>query len=141
MSAKDLATAAHMSPGHLSELEQGKRNLTDSLAERLAGAVNVEMADFMRALSEIAEDLPLPSNDLSGTKVQDDVISYRAPPRQPSGQPPDDYRELAALFVKLTPKADAWKMVRDLTDSAEAGDYAAGRCARALINLLSSPES
>jgi transcriptional regulator with XRE-family HTH domain len=140
MSGKDFAIAAKMSPGHLSELEQGRRNLTDSLVQRIASAVEISVPALLEEIAEISSDLPLPSNEADANKTKDDLTPYRFTPRFHQGQPPDEYRELAMLLIKSTPKADAWKMLRQLTDAAETGDAAAARCARALLNLLSSPE-
>jgi transcriptional regulator with XRE-family HTH domain len=132
-SGKEFAAAAGMSQGHLSEIENGRRNLTEALIDRIAESVSLSPADLVDTLSSFLSADPVESPP----RFREDPSPYHYTPHiQPGLPPPDEYLELATWFVSQLPPSKAWELVRDFTALAENGDLAAARRARALIFIL-----
>jgi len=142
LSGKDLAERTSISASYISEIETGKRPLTESFAERISAAMSMSFDDLIRQLRGryIA---PATSRKLPGFEnLQKSQLSIAAGgpvavEESTPGYPTSDYRELCVSLVQTMSKPDAWELVRKFTVQAEAGDATAARCAKALINILS----
>lgn len=130
--AKDLAVAAEVSPSYISEVETDKRNLTKSLARRVAPEFAMEFEEFWEELQKIAE-LPPPDPP---QVIRDREAIYK------SGRPSDrrgkltDSEQLAVHFLQPLSKKEAFELLRKFTDQAAAGDSKGYALARALLDLL-----
>ena len=60
MTLRELAAVAHVSPGYLSELERGRKEVSSEMLAAVCGALDVSVADV---LIEAAGYMALPSVD------------------------------------------------------------------------------
>jgi transcriptional regulator with XRE-family HTH domain len=144
MLAKDLASMVSMSPGHLSELEKGKRTFTASILTRLATALEMETPDLIAKLEETSVRYPT----LSETRLRETPASppYNLPlpppePEAPQPQQENDFLVLARFLVARIPKEEAWALVNNFTAAAAAGDKDAFGKARAMLAILGEDAS
>lgn len=133
--AKDFATTIGVAPSYLSEIESGKRRLTTQLIGKTALALGKEPDEFTRILQGIHASFTMDLETDSSTTLREEPAQYY--PRQNIPTPSNEHRELSVWLVSIMPKPEAWKLLRTLTDSAEAGDPVAARCAKALLEILS----
>lgn len=141
LNGKTLAIEAGMSQGHLSELETGKRQLTEALTARLATALGMTPDEFLARLNEISLDTASREDALRDSVVQSPVTPYRIGKPESEALPPDgDAWLLARHFVADLERQNAFDLVHHFTRQAAAGDTSAFRKARALLAILSSSE-
>jgi hypothetical protein len=137
-SGKDFAAIAGMSQGHLSEVEQGRRNLTAALITRLAAGLEISEPDLIAKLSEM---MPAVQPEPESPVMREEPAVYRTRATQTQWiSEVDECRALTKYLMRALPKSEVWKLVHQLTDAAEAGDLLAGKCAKTLLVLLSEPE-
>lgn len=145
MLAKDLANRAAMSPGHLSELEKGKRPLTAAVISRLATALEMEPPDLIAELEDTSVRYPTLSESRLRETPASPTYNLPFPPPDPEATPPpqqeNDFLVLARFLVAQIPREKAWALVNDFTAAAAAGDKDAFRKARAMLAILSEDAS
>lgn len=132
MTGKDLSVCAGISQGHISELENGRKNLTEQIAEKIAVGCGMTIDELYREFDERTEAWKPPVFAGIGASVlRDDEAVYRV------SKPNDEFRELSVSLVKKMPITEAWDLVRQFTVLAQEGDESAARCAKALLDILS----
>jgi len=134
LTGKDFSTQTGIASGHLSELENGRKNLTDALLARICTGFGLEPAALEAELEQAAITWRPPAQSLFSSPspiLMDETAEYRAPARDES------FRDLSLFLVASIEQSAAWDMVRELTLKAQAGDSKSARCAKALIEILS----
>ena len=129
-SGKEFAAMTGMSQGHLSEIETGRRKLTDALVERIAAAVKMQPDDLLDQLDSLSGA----NADPESIYLRDDTPTYNArvtPP--PTLIPPDYIHDLAEIMLEEMASSDRAALLRKLTESAIVGDQRASRAARGLL--------
>lgn len=140
ISAKELAGNIGVSASYLSEIETGKRPLTEAFARKVAGALKADPAEFRASLASFDSVVREPVSYRSGPlRMPPADITFNHPFTTPEPNIPDPFRELAEYFVTSMPVNAAWDLVRSLTVTAQSGDLQAARRAKALLEILSSP--
>ena len=140
---KGIAFAAKvgLSQGYISEIENGKRRLTEEVARRVAKAFGISVSEFEEELELAASPTTgqweIPTAALT---VAEEPGIYRAKARDPTEMPvPNPHESLARFFVDSMPREKAFALVRELTDQAEHGDLLAASRAQALLYILTTP--
>lgn len=128
LSGRVFSERTGISHGHVSALENGTRNLTTALKQRIGAGFNLTV----EALSEELEALRLPDERYSSV-IRDEPAIYHIRPT-----PTDDVFELADWLVRrMTPDEPA-TLIREFAEAAIRGDPRAAARARALL-LLNQP--
>jgi len=136
-----MAERTGISASYISEIETGKRPLTDSFAERVAIALGLNVNELVQRLR--ARYVPTPprlSSILSEKTRSESAFTSLHEKIMPFGkteQSMDDFRQLAVRLLKPVPISEAWDLVRTLTNEAQAGDISSAKSAKALIEILS----
>jgi len=139
MKGIEFAGKAGLSQGYISDIENGRRRLTEEVARRVAMAFGLSVAEFEDELERAA----LPATGQweicdSPALVGEDPPAYRAQARPPpeSDAALSAHESLARFFVESLPREKAFALVRELTDLAERGDPLAASRAQALLQIL-----
>lgn len=141
ISAKDLSSRLGVAASYLSDIETGKRPLTEAFAERIAQELGYEPQEF--------SDLVVSHDPESGLLTQDPPAAYRTPmpPPAPTGPPPvppaasaacGEMELLARWFYSRLDAPARAALLADLTQKALGGDGDAASAARALLWLVRS---
>jgi transcriptional regulator with XRE-family HTH domain len=132
---KDFAARIGVAPSYLSELESGKRRVTSQFLGKTAVALELDPEEFTRKLEIIGYEFTPESRETETANLRETPLpySFRTPP------PNEPYFYLASHLISAMPRAEAWQLLRKLTDAAEAGDTDAALAAKALITILSEP--
>jgi transcriptional regulator with XRE-family HTH domain len=135
--SKELADKAGLAPNHYSELENGRRRLTTAVLEKLAPGLGLATEELREKLREMA-------GTGDAQRGAEHVISHDSSVREDApmlygrsmNSRTPDFDALAAHLVAAMPREDVFRMLRELTAEGEAGDNAALRKARALLDLI-----
>ena len=139
LSAKALATQLGVAASYLSEVETGKRPLTEAFAERISAELSLQPGEFVERMLAAGADPPGLRSGMS-----EDPTIYRTrsdPPPMPSSPPASSAScaemEILArwMFRRLT-SAERAEALDGLTRQALAGDAEAASAARALLLLI-----
>lgn len=134
LKSKELAAKAGIQASHLSEIENGRRNLTPPVLEKLAVAMGMLPEDLARKLKLMgAEEMGIGAGDAFGiARLGEDPLNMHAPMISRTPDP----AALAAHLVREMPRDEVFRILRDLTEAGESGDDDALRKARALLDLI-----
>lgn len=127
LTGRELANMTGISQGHISELENGRRNLTRGLLERIALTWKISVEELVHDLDQIR---PAIEPELTAPVKNDRDSTFQ------SSNGIDDFHALAIALVKALPRDEAWERVRKFSLEAQAGDPSAAHSARALITIL-----
>ena len=128
LKGKDFCAKTGISPSHLSEIENGHKNLTERLADKILSGFHLTADQLSVELCELGRSDDKP--DTPSPVVMDDSPQYVIKN--------DGYKDLAIILVSEMEQEKAWQMVRDLTIKAQSGEIKSARSASALIDILSS---
>lgn len=131
-SGKKLAEATGISASYISEIETGKRPMTESFAQRVAEAMRLEYDDFCGRLERAYTPHQFDSKPM---RIFNEPTPYGAPSVS-KDESTDKYQALATLLVSQMDVSAAWDLARSLLDSASSGDVKASLSAQALLDLL-----
>lgn len=139
LSAKDLAARLGVAASYLSEVETGKRPLTEGFAERIAAELSLQPGEFVERViaagGGFADDAGPPRN------VGEEPPPYRVRSENlmtpPAASASCAEMEILArwLFRRLN-SAERAESLENLTRQALAGDAEAASAARALLLLI-----
>jgi transcriptional regulator with XRE-family HTH domain len=128
-----LSRMTGISQGHISELENGRRNLTEALICRIAEGCSIPVKELEAELARILEEDAEPASVASGLREM--ASPYNLP--RPT-EPPDDMHLLAAWLVGRMAPSEVAGLLRMFTEEAIAGDSSASARARALLLLINN---
>lgn len=134
-----LATQAETSQGYISDIENGKRRLSDTMARKIAVAAGMRPDDLEGVLGELAPSMAFPLHyqfELGKNVVQEDPPAYRATAKTAPG----DLEQLGRWYAESLSNEEIRKLVHKFTDQALHGSARAGACARALLEILESKD-
>jgi transcriptional regulator with XRE-family HTH domain len=141
ISAKDLATRLGVAASYVSEVETGKRPLTEAFAGKICTELGYQPREFVEHV--IAGDPE------TASVLREDPVPYGSARHTPQMLPPPNppsascaEMEILArwFYLRLTPEARA-SYLAELSSKALAGDSEAASAARALLLLIrSNPE-
>jgi transcriptional regulator with XRE-family HTH domain len=132
--SKELAAKAGIQASHLSEIENGRRNLTLPVLEKLAAGLGMAPEEMARRLKLMgAEEAGIEVGDAFGiARLGEEPLNMHPPMISRTPDP----AALAAHLVREMPREDVFRILRDLTEAGEGGDDDALRKARALLDLI-----
>lgn len=124
--AKDLAETAGISASYLSEIETGRRSLTESIAEKIAGALGLTPPQLLAEVDRLTK---------AGIGPAPRPIREAAPPAYRAAGF-SDAEELAMYFLRTLDRAEVFSLLGRFTEAGSQGDASALASARALLDLV-----
>jgi transcriptional regulator with XRE-family HTH domain len=132
MTVAQLAQQAETSQGYISDIENGKRRLSDTMARKIALAAGMRPEQFEAVLVELAPKFmpPFEYSFEAQTKLQEDAAIYR------TRTTPADLEQLGRWWAESLNNDEIRKLIHKFTDEALQGSARSGACARALLEIL-----
>lgn len=131
LTGREFADKTGISQGHVSELENGRRNLTAALIDRITEGFSIPKSEFLIELERI-NDADEATNPFYSTRLMEDPAIYTAkPPETPSNM-----QILAEYLVSRMSSEERAAFLRELTELAIAGDAMASSAAQAMLPLI-----
>lgn len=139
LKAIDLASRAGISQSYISEMEGGKRPITDEIGDRIAAAFRISATDLEAEIAALAP--PVPSAVGSAYRVAEDPADYLTKARATvlPNETRSPFELLSRQLIADLPRDKAFDLVRELTNEAEKGDSTAAGRAQALLYILTTP--